>query len=1837
MKQHTKKHYSKFSAFLMLVCMLTTTTVSSVFASTIEQVDYTPIKLGENNTATVSFKTDELGVESSIFAKATNPRDVLDGAENMEEKYFRFYGIELNSKVGKFGLVRINQDGTYSPLVQEVIETPKTEYEEAGSYTNAKWSDKYKTLEEAKGVMSVAKTQKVSFTGSDDVYNGTALDYTKASKVLVFTEKGSSFEQHEYTMYDFIREACSIKNSDLSKLDLRFTVDNGSYKVDVLFDGKVGTSGKKLEGYVSEEVLESVNIGIYESDYPLVQQRNDNPEKGTFTYTPNEDGSNNIYVNVVTNYRNMACVFDTSSEKIDGVKPEDIVEAKTTTVYPNMTVSGIPSTEQNDIFSVSLNTDIPCALYDEATTEYLGSTEKGAIEYTVSRGNGDYNIRCVPLNGFNETDTLVTYYEEKVNTFKINCFSDSFIPTDDSSDGISAEDPIVSDTDSAEDIKGSNNLNEDFDISELNGTNGLLGVQGILAKTGIEPSTLITLIVSFLMLVGTVLLAVYKRDWLKRFLSSFLAIALITTMLPIMSKPVTVKANETSGGNGGNYGTTSGAATGDYCFHANNVGLDYVYMIYPIDLTDSWNGQSIGKDFFTSGGGLCNTNMHNLLASASWNYGVVLRPDDMSSATFDMVGSDTYGNLFHNTRAKSIGLSDFCNYIGQGINSDIFQANTDSLVTALNTIVDTKEYSKKSAILGALFPGKSFQNIENIQLVVEIYSAMHRSGEHSNYLCFSSTTTEYNKDSSKYTSFLSGYTLTKFGDLGSKSYLDSWAYKKWALDKYSNLQQVMYGVDNNPRNVEEFTKGGNWGNYSGLSFNFYSYSTPPKIEYDVFRYAALSKGKIDGINIKETKVAFNTILFKRKQHIKIENGKTTYKYTFSSTTDGTNWKILAQDVDTSSLSKIEDLNNFGVDNGYAEYKTIADKKSYIYGAQVMQILNPISASTFITSMNNPNVKYKYVGKGLTSGEMNIGKTYELTITKNYAMSHTYDYLSSMTTDNVGISNIPFSGEFIRPTNNSQYQNSIKSSGNSSFWRANNFDSGIKSAIPKGSEDFKVATHIPASAFVEYKNPPVTSTIYRVQLNCKMDGVNIDTGDATKVKDITYDSNKSGSYNVTKDTKYIVAVPKGTRYNKKTNITTLSDIARECFSTYTSRKIGYKDFELCVGTNTDGKGYDIYLFDINTDNLNLSDSYKLEAYQINRVYDALSTKKRLQVFTAVTNDGYSYKNLKSATYSNYLYQLQGTAGKVLKYNNGALSTFALYGARPNNGKYDYGYQVTSRTNYYGKLPARLTTFYTIGTGDSEKLSYVKPLVSYNLELVRTMVGDNKVLSSMAIGNKKDFNNKLKEDNALATYGLTLGTTARVNDFSSDKSATVNILNNDVNTYVFEGRYYYNKLARNENQHSDNEGDTRNRVVEKNKLINDTNFLLGYNALRWKRLTFTASVNMYKYNSNNIGTGKANKSNALAYESTDGKTAVVANDIASVLYFYPEVNMQMSYAGKVNDFVPTIGEYKRSTNSVALAGIAIKTNGTVTGKTTGDMPTNTGSYYRGSDVTLDVDSLGMTVTAFGYGLDIINKDTDGTLVISKDDKISYNSVVGDGSNVRKTWGNPTNTSQLIADNFNNFITNELKNYSTTLSLKTDGKQFSNFDISFAGGSFQANKTVNDMTFPITIEKGAIKETEEGYIALIAQIKADYNCDDATAKQIFENSGIFKAIVSSLETCNSSNNKSGSYKAANGKITLGNGTHWYDESTRTFVVRRYSNNSVRFGDVVAQDKIDMSINKKTSGTSKSGINIKTANDSPINASWFLTVSRKGYNNTYKIVDNKQVTGADFKISSLSTEDIE
>ena len=131
MKQHTKKHYSKFSAFLMLVCMLTTTTVSSVFANTIEQVDYTPIKLGENNTATVSFKTDELGVESNIFAKATNPSDVLDGAENMEEKYFRFYGIELNSKVGKFGLVRINQDGTYSPLVQEVIETPKTEYEEA--------------------------------------------------------------------------------------------------------------------------------------------------------------------------------------------------------------------------------------------------------------------------------------------------------------------------------------------------------------------------------------------------------------------------------------------------------------------------------------------------------------------------------------------------------------------------------------------------------------------------------------------------------------------------------------------------------------------------------------------------------------------------------------------------------------------------------------------------------------------------------------------------------------------------------------------------------------------------------------------------------------------------------------------------------------------------------------------------------------------------------------------------------------------------------------------------------------------------------------------------------------------------------------------------------------------------------------------------------------------------------------------------------------------------------------------------------------------------------------------------------------------------------------------------------------------------------------------------------------------------------------------------------------------------------------------------------------------------------------------------------------------------
>jgi hypothetical protein len=113
-----------------------------------------------------------------------------------------------------------------------------------------------------------------------------------------------------------------------------------------------------------------------------------------------------------------------------------------------------------------------------------------------------------------------------------------------------------------------------------------------------------------------------------------------------------------------------------------------------------------------------------------------------------------------------------------------------------------------------------------------------------------------------------------------------------------------------------------------------------------------------------------------------------------------------------------------------------------------------------------------------------------------------------------------------------------------------------------------------------------------------------------------------------------------------------------------------------------------------------------------------------------------------------------------------------------------------------------------------------------------------------------------------------------------------------------------------------------------------------------------------------------------------------------------------------------------------------------------------------------------------------------------------------------------------------------------------------------------------------------TAGDYNQLIKQIASDYGVTYNEAATIFEDSGIYTAILSAIESSTSDFNKSGGTDCdgtdASWVNQLGNGKNWYDEKTYTFVIRRYKSEGNTFKDIVATDKIDYGLGTNSTGTS-------------------------------------------------------
>lgn len=376
--------------------------------------------------------------------------------------------------------------------------------------------------------------------------------------------------------------------------------------------------------------------------------------------------------------------------------------------------------------------------------------------------------------------------------------------------------------------------------------------------------------------------------------------------------------------------------------------------------------------------------------------------------------------------------------------------------------------------------------------------------------------------------------------------------------------------------------------------------------------------------------------------------------------------------------------------------------------------------------------------------------------------------------------------------------------------------------------------------------------------------------------------------------------------------------------------------------------------------------------------------------------------------------------------------------------------------------------------------------------------------------------------------------------------------------------------------------------------------------------------------------ANIDRYTGYDTSNhyNKEYVVAflHNTDNVITFYPEVPMQLWYItdnhSATRNVINTMGEQMRSSKSSMIVGmrlVNITGDGDVTGTVYSDTMqagsatggSSNALIYAGSDVSLTA-KVNSGIEMYGYALDLVNKSVDSTVYTGVGVQSNYASdkVIYDGSDVYTDWGN-SGTTDALRNEFKFWATNMVseKNLTAEVTLDVNGtgvdKTYEDMGATIArtGGI-----TVNDGdAYQIVVVNGNLVQNG-GYTALIKQMATDFNISESDAKEMFFNSELWYNIVSAIEHSGDSANMSqsqwydGKVDAAHNHIgsmvaepnrLLGNSAHWYDEQVKTFVVRRFYTNTVKFGTITVNDKIDYN------SAPRSG---------QANAEWYLTLYING-----------------------------
>lgn len=429
-----------------------------------------------------------------------------------------------------------------------------------------------------------------------------------------------------------------------------------------------------------------------------------------------------------------------------------------------------------------------------------------------------------------------------------------------------------------------------------------------------------------------------------------------------------------------------------------------------------------------------------------------------------------------------------------------------------------------------------------------------------------------------------------------------------------------------------------------------------------------------------------------------------------------------------------------------------------------------------------------------------------------------------------------------------------------------------------------------------------------------------------------------------------------------------------------------------------------------------------------------------------------------------------------------------------------------------------------------------------------------------------------------------------------------------------------------------------------------------------------------------------------KSTDAYRFAYVRYNNATLKYYPETYMIFKVGQTKMETIKTqefkygyvMGETQRTAKSSSMYFFKINTQadgatvtsfpGTVYSDSMqgggGQLGTSLVSIPAGSDVTVAVNMDGIKIDLYGYALDIVQTSDGGKIGATNR---PFNDVVKSGQDVYGRWGN--GSRDIIDRDFEEWTQGilDIKNFGADLKLYVDGSFKSENFSATVGRIDQSTATIKqEGVYQLVVEKGRLQTGKGDYQALLKQIAKDYFSDEskvAQAAQVFEDSGIYQTIINAMETCKNDVNNSGranqheSWEGPDWTDVLGGDGNWYDETSRTFVIRRYTYEGSQIKDVVAEDKIDYQLAPTAtnpSGGENANSNLRYLGKWEVSVFFDrngatnvndLLLNYTGNGNFYNpnggpnlsvanskytvLVDSVYVNGADFYIPASSTQD--